>query len=181
MFSVSLSEVTTTHAAGRSQSTASVTRPAVRATPSMSSRRTLAARSCDQRAVSTLAIRSVLRVPAQQPELQHGEGEDHREEHPRHGGGGAELEEILESGLVEVLDHGPGGVPRSAHREHEDLPEELEGPDDVSHEDEEQHRPQERERDRPEAPRGAGAVEGGRFVELTRNVLKPGQVDHQVV
>src|ERR1044071_3681064 len=102
MFSVGLSEVTSTHTAGRSHSRARTHSAAVSATGWGWSRPGGRERST--------ASASVLRVPAQDAELQHGEGEDHREEGPRHGGGRAELEEVGERRLVEVLDHGACGV-----------------------------------------------------------------------
>src|SRR5215510_14469638 len=112
MFSVGFSEVTSTHTAGRSQAIARTTM-----IPVMSARQTRADR---------LMPGSVLGVAAQQPELEQREREDHQEEHPRHRRGRAEMEEVLERGLVEVLDHGPGRIARAAAGEHEHLAEDLE-------------------------------------------------------
>src|SRR5690349_17035827 len=69
--------------------------------------------------------RSVLRVAAQQAELQHGEDEDDREQHPRHGRRGAELKEVLKRRLVQMLDDRARGVARPAHGQHEHLTEDL--------------------------------------------------------
>src|SRR5215470_12974665 len=126
MLAVGLREVTSTHTAGTTMSAPS--------TP------------CRER------IGSVLRVAAQQPELEQGEDEDHREQHPGHGRGGAELEEVLERRLVQMLHHRARGIARAALREDEDLPEDLERADDVGNEDEEKHGPEERHGDAPEAP-----------------------------
>src|SRR4029450_11299567 len=101
MLAVGLSEVTTTHTTGSSQSTASAPSATASAMPCGPRRR-------------GIGPASELRVPAQEAELQHGEHEDDREEHPRHRGGGAEGEEVLERGLVEVLHHGTGGVAGAA-------------------------------------------------------------------
>src|SRR6266536_134992 len=162
MLAVSLSEVTSTQTTGKSHRMAQPTMSAVN-TPRGG------------------RIRSILRVAAQQPELQQGEDEDHREEHPRHGRGGAELEEVLERRLVQVLDHGARGVARPALGEDEHLPEDLERADDMGDEDEEKDRTEEGQRDGAEASPPAGAVEGRRLVEIARNVLQPRQVDHEVV
>src|SRR4030095_373663 len=128
---VSFSEVTNTHTTGRSHRTAPMTMSAVR----------IPRRE---------RIRSILRVAAQQPELQEGEDEDHREEHPRHGRGGAELEEILERRLVQVLDHCARGIARAALGEDEHLPEDLERADDVGDEDAEEDRTEQRQGEGPE-------------------------------
>src|SRR6266536_5290075 len=125
MLAVGLSDVTATHTAGRSQRMAPATISAVTIRPRE-------------------RIGSVLSVAAQQPELQQGEDEDHREEHPGHGGGGAELEEVLKRRLEQVLDHGARGVARPALRQDEDLAEDLERADGVGDEDEEEHRAKER-------------------------------------
>src|SRR4029450_802418 len=167
MLAVGLSEVTTTHTTGRSHSTA-------RAPSAAASSRPWASRSRDTAA-------SELRVAAQEAELQQREHQDDGEEHPRHRGGGAEREEVLEGGLVEVLDDGAGAVARAALREHEDLPEDLERADDVGDEDEEEHGAEQGQRDGPEAPDRAGPVERRRLVEVAGNVLEAGQVDHEVV
>src|SRR5216683_119002 len=162
MFWVSLSEVTKTQTAGSSQRTAQATMSPVN-TPRRE------------------RIRSVLGVAAQQPELEEGEDEDHREEDPRHRGGRAELEKILERRLVEMLDHRARGVARTALGEDEYLPEDLEGSDDVGDEDEEEHRAEQRQGDGPEAPPPARAIEGGGLVELARDVLEAREIDDEVV
>src|SRR5262245_31957814 len=100
MFSVSFRDVTSTHTAGSSQTIASATMSAV-----TTMRQALAVR---------LMRVSVLGVAAQQPELQQREGENDHEEHPRHRRGCAEVEEVLEGGLVEMLDDGPRRVARTA-------------------------------------------------------------------
>src|SRR5437667_6101140 len=108
MFWVSLSEVTKTQTAGSSQRTAQATMSPVN-TPRRE------------------RIRSVLGVAAQHPELEEREDEDHREEDPRNRGGRAELEEVLERRLVEMLDNGARGVARTALGGEDSLPEVLEG------------------------------------------------------
>src|SRR6266478_2710465 len=128
MFSVSLSEVTRTQTAGRSHRTAPATISTL--TPG---RRDSASRT---------RIGSVLRVPAQQPELEQGEDENEREEHPSHGRGGAEVKEVLKGRLVQVLHHRARGITRSALGEDEHLPEDLERADHVGDEDEEEDRAQ---------------------------------------
>src|SRR5262245_1746895 len=90
MFSVSFRDVTSTHTAGSSQTIASTTMSVVSA-------------ARQARAVRLMRA-SILSVAAQQPELEQREGENDHEEHPRHRGGGAEVEEVLEGCLVEVLD-----------------------------------------------------------------------------
>src|SRR5882724_6115760 len=115
MFSVSFKEVTSTQMAGRSQKIASATMKVV-----SSARQIVADRPMPG---------SVLRVAAQQPELEQRDREDHHEQHPRHRRGGAEVEEVLEGSLVEVLDHGPGRVARAAVGEDEHLAEDLERAD----------------------------------------------------
>src|SRR5262249_59838983 len=115
---------------------------------------------------STRRRTSVFRMPAEQPKLEGGEGQDDGEQDPCHGRRGAELEEVLERGLVERLHDRPRGIARAAAGEDEDLREELAATDDVRHDDEEQHGTQQRQRDRPETSNAAGAVEGGRFVEV---------------
>src|SRR5438552_7127980 len=114
---------------------------------------------------------------AEQQKLEDREDQDDSEQDPRHGRLGAELEEVLERGLVEMLHDGPRGIARAAAGEDEDLPEELEGADDVRHDDEEQHGTQQRQRDRTETTNAAGAVEGGRIVEVARDVRKPREID----
>src|SRR5262249_22443322 len=138
MFSVGFSEVTRTHTAGKSQAIATITR-----SPVSSTRHTRADR---------LMPRSILRVAAQATELEQRDQEDHGDHHPRNGRGGAEVEEVLEAGLVEMLDDRTGRVARSPAGEHEDLAEDLERADDVRHEHEEEHGAEQRHRDRPEAP-----------------------------
>src|SRR6516164_7042757 len=100
MFSVSFSEVTRTHTAGRSQAMAMTTRIAV------TSRRQIRA--------DRLMPSSVLRVAAKQPELEQREREDDHEQDPRHRRGRAEVEEVLERGLVEMLDDRARRVARPA-------------------------------------------------------------------
>ena len=51
------------------------------------------------------------------------------------------MEIILKRRLVEVLDDGPGRIPRPPLSHHENLPEDLERPDDVDDEHKEKHRP----------------------------------------
>src|SRR5215470_18262049 len=138
MFSVGFTEVTSTHTAGRSQAIAMITRSPVSGTR--------------QTRTDRLIPDSILRMAAQQPELEQREQEDYDEEHPRHRGGGAEVEEVLEGRLVEVLDDRTGRVARTAAGEHEHLAEDLERADDVGHEHEEEDRAEQRHRDRPEAP-----------------------------
>src|SRR5437867_121560 len=154
MLAVGFSEVTSTHTAGRSHRTAQRIMSAVR----------IPGRE---------RIRSILRVAAQQPELQEGEDEDHREEHPRHGRGGAELEEVLEGRLVQVLDHRARSITRAALGEDEHLPEDLERADDVGDEDEEEDRTEQGQGDGPEASPPARPVESRRLVEIAWNVLQP--------
>src|SRR5512138_299307 len=89
MFSVSFKDVTSTHTAGSSQTTASTTMSAV-----------ITMRQA--RAVRLMRV-SVLGVAAKQPELQQREGENDHEEHPCHRRCRAEVEEVLEGRLVEVL------------------------------------------------------------------------------
>src|SRR5215813_835296 len=163
MFSVSFKEVTSTHTAGSSQAIASATMSAVSA-----ARQTRAVR---------LMRASVLGVAAQQPELEQRESKNDHEEHPRHRRGGAEVEEVLEGRLVEVLDDGSRRVARTAVGQDEHLAEDLERADDVGDEHEQEHRPEQRHRDRPEAAPATGAVDRGRLVELARNVLESGQID----
>src|SRR5215470_19013390 len=144
MFSVGFSEVTSTHTAGRSQAIATITRSPVNSTR--------------QPRADGLMPGSILRVAAQQPELEQRECEDHQEQYPSHRRGGAEMKEVLEGGLVEVLDDRTGRVARASTGEHEHLAEDLERADDVRHEHEQEDRSQQRHRDRPEAPPAAGAV-----------------------
>jgi len=84
----------------------------------------------------------VFGMSPENPELDHREDQDHCEEHPGHGRSGAESEEALKGRLVQMLDHGPGRIARPPLSHDEDLPEDLEGPDDVDDEDEEEHRPE---------------------------------------
>src|SRR6202035_5936655 len=84
---------------------------------------------------SRTRIGSVLRVPAQEPELKQREDENQREEHPGHGRGGAEVEEVLAGRLVEVLHDRARGIARSALGEDEHLPEDLGRADHVGDED----------------------------------------------
>src|SRR5258706_11972322 len=98
MLAEGLKDVTATHTAGRSQRTAPATITAVNTTPRE-------------------RIGSVLRVTAQQAELQQRKDKDHGEEDPGHGGGEPELEEVLERRLEQVLDHGACGVARPALRQ----------------------------------------------------------------
>src|SRR5581483_9012362 len=158
---VCFSDVTRTQTAGVSQSTAST-----RKKPVSAERRTAT---------------SVLRSAAQQPELDRREEEDHQEEHPRHRRGGAEAEEVLEDGLVQVLDHRAGHVAGTAVRQHEHLAEDLERPDDVDHDDEQDDGAQERQRDRPEGAPRSRAVDRSRLVQVLRDVLKRGKVNDEVV
>src|SRR6185436_4271450 len=159
MSGVRFSDVTRTHPAGASQRTASATRAQVSRRPWTSMRRDGCPAS---------ATRSVLRVAAQEPELQEREDQDDREENPGHGRGRAELEEVLKRGLVQVLDDAAGGVAGPAHRQHENLPEDLERADDVGDEDEQEYRPEQRQGDRPEGAPCAGSDEGGRLVDIAR-------------
>src|SRR5947209_11816576 len=152
MFSVSFNEVTSTHTAGSSQRSESSTMSVV-----SKARQTLAGRFMPG---------SVLRVAAQKPEVEERAREDLHEQHPRHRRGGAEVEEVLEGGLVEVLDHGPGRVARAAVGEDEHLAEDLERADDVGDQHEQERRPEQRQSDRPEASPAAGAVDRRRLVEL---------------
>src|SRR5215470_930677 len=109
MSGVGFSDVTSTHSAGVSHSTASATMTIV------SSKRRL------KRSASAPPGRSerggvggaipgplILGMAAQQPELQQRKADDHREQHPGHGRGGAEVEKVLEGRLVEVLYHRAG-------------------------------------------------------------------------
>src|SRR5947208_2082262 len=141
---VVFSEVTTTQAIGSSQSTASASNAAVSTT----------------RAPSTRRRTSVFRMTAEQPKLEDREDQDDGEQDPRHGRRGAELEEVLERGLVEMLHDRPRGIARAAAGEDEDLPEELEGADDVRHDDEEQHGTQQRQRERKEEHAAQHGPEG---------------------
>src|SRR6185503_8316845 len=109
MFSVSFKDVTSTHTAGSSQTIASATMSAVSAARQLWPVRLMRV--------------SILGVAAQQPELQQRKDENDHEEHPRHRRGCAEVEEVLEGGLVEVLDHGSRRVARTAIGQHEHLAE----------------------------------------------------------
>src|SRR5688572_27711273 len=128
MSAVTLSEVTRTHTIGSSHAAASTLSASVSATAWRSRRPTS----------------SVLRVTAQQPELEDREDEDDSEQHPGHRRGGAELEEVRERRLEQVLHDRPGGVAGSAAGEDEHLAEELERPDHVGDDDEQEHRAQQR-------------------------------------
>src|SRR5262245_3550841 len=124
MFSVSLSDVTATQTAGKSHRMASTS-----SIPASAVRRHLAGRARGRDTAAgavTMPTISVLRVSPEEPELERREAEDDRAEHPGHRRRGAEVEEAGERRLVQVLDHGPGGVARPAVREYVDLSEDLE-------------------------------------------------------
>src|SRR5688572_27546867 len=110
MSTVVFSDVATIQTIGSSHTTASASKAAVSATVGASKRRRT----------------SILRVAAEQPELEDGEDQDDREQHPGHGRCGAELEEAVEGRLVEVLHDRARRIARPAASEDEHLPEELE-------------------------------------------------------
>src|SRR5438045_7892539 len=104
MSCVRLSDVTSTDTAGSSQTTQTASSPPVarmREAAALVLARRVAASGAARSITSAI---SVLRAPAQQPELDRGEQHDHQEQHPGHRRGRAEAEEVLEAGLVQVLD-----------------------------------------------------------------------------
>ena len=89
---------------------------------------------------------------------------------------------LREAGLVDVLDRRPGGVLRArpALLQQVDLVEHLQRGDHLQHGHEHGGRGEQRQRDVPHLLPRRRAVGGRRLVELARDLLQAGEVEHEV-
>ena len=109
---------------------------------------------------------------------QHGgdHDDDHQDERQRRS---VAHVEVVEGLFIEVVEVEIGGLQRAALGDDKGLGEDLEGIDQLDDQQKEEGRRQQGQGDAPEALPAVGAVELGGLVQMGRDVLQAGQVDHR--
>src|SRR4028119_2340071 len=131
--------------------------------------------------MSAGAVAWAISIPPLPEESEVGDAYEQQEEgqHVGHRRGGAHVE-LAQTGLGYVDYGGSGLLARRPLRDDVGLAEHVRLAQDGYGDDEEEHGPQARDGDVQEPLPGVGAVHGRGLVEVARDVLEAGQVDHGV-